>query len=128
MAYTSTLQDCDEYFYPNNHLNSYDWRSYDPDVQNAAFTQAKRELEVSLGTSLVDPDDDDVYRSDYAHFEQTLYILMNTARQEVDGVSDVIDTADEESGNKKAPISQGVLISPQAQRYLGLNRIKMVRG
>jgi len=128
MAYTKTLSDCDDYFKPNTHLNSYDWRSYDPDVQAAAFAQAKRELEVSLGVSLTDPEDDDIYRCDYAHFEQALYILMNTPRQEVSGISNVIDEADGESESKKRPVRQGVLISPQAQRYFGLNRIKILRG
>ena len=37
---------------PNNHLNSYDWRSYDDDVRNAAFNQAQRELNVVLGYEL----------------------------------------------------------------------------
>ena len=128
MAYTSTIDDCDDYFKPNNHLNAYDWRSYDPDVREAAFNQAKRELEVALGAELVDPSSGDTYRSDYAHFEQSLYILMNTHRQEESGQSNVIDEADGEEDSKKQPIRQGVLISPQAKRYLKLNMIKMNRG
>jgi hypothetical protein len=128
MSFTATVSDCDDYYKPNNHLNAYDWRSYDPDVQSAAFNQAQRELEVSLGGELTDPVTGDTYNSWYALFEQTLYILMNTARQEVDGIENVIDIADEESENKKNPVRQGVLISPQAQRYLGVNRIKMSRG
>ena len=129
MAFTATISDMEDYMKPNNHLQSYDWRSYDPDTQNAAFAQAKRELEASLGGALVDPvDADGIYNTWYALFEQTIYILMNTPRQEVSGISNVIDEADEEKDSKKNPVRQGVLISPQAQRYLALNRIKMVRG
>jgi hypothetical protein len=128
MAYTKTITDCEEYFHPNNHLNSYDWRSYDEDAKNAAFNQALRELQVSLNKAFQDPvSDTDRYRDDYAHFEQALYILMNTPRQEEDGIDNVIDEADEDKDDKN-PIRQGVLISPQAQRYLRINRIHMPRG
>jgi len=128
MAFTKTVSDMDDYFKPNNHLKSYTYRKFDIDVQTAAFNQAKRELEVSLGTALVDPDDGDTYRNDYALYEQSLYILENTPRQEVSGIENVIDIADDDKENKKDTVRNGVLISPQASRYLGLNRLKMVRG
>ena len=128
MAYTKTIDDCDDYFKPNMHLNAYDWRAHDKDVREAAFNQAQRELEVSLGSELEDPETGDTYRCDYAHFEQALFILMNTARQESDGADRSIDSADAEDMNAKAPARRGVLISPQAQRYLGVNRIKISRG
>lgn len=128
MAYTKTIEDAEDYFKPNNHLNAYDWRSYDEDTKNAAFNQAKRELQVSLNITLEDPaSDSDRYRFDYAHFEQALYILMNTPRQEEDGIDNVIDEGDEDK-DEKNPIRQGVLISPQAQRYLRINRIHISRG
>jgi len=126
--WTKTLDDVDIYFYPDHHVQSYSWRKFDKDTREAAYTQAQRELQVSLGITLADPDDDDVYNVFYAVCEQSLYILLNTPRQEEDGVSNVIDEGDEDKENKSAPTRQGVLICPQASRYLGLNRIKMSRG
>jgi len=129
MAYTKTLENCEDYFKPNNHIQSYSWRQYDEDVKNAAFNQAKRELQVALGGLLSDPSsEDDIYRQDYAHFEQSLFILENTPRQEADGVSNVIDEGDEDACNDNNPTRTGVVIAPQAKRYLKLNMIKMPRG
>ena len=127
MAYTKTIADCEAYFYPNNHLQAYTWRKYDQDEKEAAFTQAKRELEVSLGRALVDPtNDDDTYQDAYAHYEQALYILENTPRQMKSGVAEVVDLT---SGEKKKNIDRvGVLVSPQARRLFRFNPIKTARG
>jgi len=126
MSYTKTVSDCETYYHPDNHLQSYSWRKYNKNEKNAAFTQAKRELEVSLGRELEDPYDDDVYRDDYAHFEQALYILENTPRQLKDGVVEVIDLAKDK--NKQIIDRRGVGISPQAKRFFAVNVLKMVRG
>ena len=127
MAFTKTLADCDIYFYPNNHIKAYSWKKYDNDEKEAAFTQAIRELTVSEGRSMDDPtSDDDVYRDDYAVYEQSLYILENTPRQLKAGVNQVLDLAMED--NKQNIDNYGVGVSPQAQRYFGKSRIQLVRG
>lgn len=126
MSYTKTVADCETYYHPNNHLQAYSWRKYNADEKNAAFNQAKRELEVSLGRDLEDPDDDDVYRDDYAHYEQALYILENTPRQLQDGVAQVVDLAKDENAEKID--RRGVGISPQAKRFFAINVLKFVRG
>ena len=126
MSYTKTVADCETYYHPNNHLLSYSWRKYNANEKNAAFTQAKRELEVSLGRELEDPDDDDTYRDDYAHFEQALYILENTPRQLEDGIAQVVDLAKDE--NAENIDQRGVGISPQAKRFFAINVLKFVRG
>lgn len=128
MAFTKTIDDADQYFYPSNHINSYDWRKYDSDTREAAFNQAKREIETILGAALSDPVDGSYIRHDYALYEQALYILENTKRQEIDGQDDVIDMADSDKEKKEAPTRIGVLLAPMAKRYLGLNMIKIIRG
>lgn len=126
MSYTKTVADCETYFHPDNHLQAYNWRKYNKNEKSAAFNQAKRELEVSLGRALEDPDDDDKYRDDYAHYEQSLYILENTPRQLADGIAQVVDLAKDENAEKID--RKGVGISPQAKRYFAINVLKFVRG
>lgn len=127
MGFTATLSDADQYFRPNNHLNAYDWSKVETDQRTAAFNQAKRELEVYLDRDLEDPvTATEKYRDDYALFEQALYILMKTPRTKGPGGSAVIDLAKDEE--KEEIETQGLNISPMAQRFLMLNRVKLVRG
>ena len=63
-----------------NHVLSVEWKRYDPDEQLGAFNQALRELELQAGGDLVDPSTDAKIRDDFAHFEQTLFILQRTER------------------------------------------------
>lgn len=126
MTWTMTRSDVDDYFKPNNHILSYTYRKYGDDERDAAFAQAVRELQVSQGRDLVDPVTGDVYRDDYAVAEQVLFILENTPRQLAEGVPQVIDLA--HADEKPLLDRKGVLISPQALRYMAINRIKMVRG
>ena len=126
MAWTKTVEDCDLYFLPNNHIKAYSWRKYTTDEKTAAFTQAVRELQVSQGREMEDPAENDTYRDDYAAYEQSLYILEETPRQLEGGVPQVIDLTDHEE--KQLLDRKGVLICPEASRYFGMNRIKMVRG
>jgi len=129
MAYTKTIDDCDDYFKPKNHIKSNSWNKFLANDKEGAFNQALRELQVKLGRLLVDPSDDDaVYRDDYGHFEQCIYILENTPRQEMSGVSSAIDIADSDETDDKDNTRQGVLISPMAWRYFQRARIKMLRG
>ena len=127
MAWTKTLADCDAYFVPNNHLKAYSYRQYDADVKEAAFNQAVRELKVSQGRELQDPTtDDQVYRDDFGVFEQTIYLLDNTARQLEDGRTSVIDLTSQDE--KQETNRVGVLISPEALRFFAVNRLVMRRG
>jgi len=126
-TWTKTVADCELYFLPNNHLKAYSFRQYNKDDKLAAFTQAVRELQVSQGRLMQDPDlDSDIYRDDYAVYEQVMYILDNTARQKASGMPMVIDltSTDDKQDTKRI----GVLIAPEALRYMQINRIKMVRG
>ena len=128
MVWTKTVTDVDEYFLPNNHIKAYSWRKYSADEKEAAFTQAVRDLQVSQGREMEDPDaDTDVYRDDYAVFEQSLYILENTPRQKAGGVPNVVDLTKSEDESEVLK-RKGVLISPEALPFFAINRIKMVRG
>lgn len=126
LSWTKTVTDCDQYFLPNNHLKAYSYRKYTEDEKTAAFTQAVRELQVSQGRAMEDPDDDDTYRDDYAVYEQTMYLLDNTSRQLEGGVPNVINLTSSE--DKQEVNRVGVLIAPEALRYFAISRIKMVRG
>lgn len=116
----------DEYFLPNNHIKSYDYRKFKDDEKEASFNQAVRELIANQGRELVDPDTDDVYRDDYAIFEQALFILINTPRRGADGGMPVIDLA--EKDEKNILERKGKLVSPEAALYLRMNRVQMIRG
>ena len=127
MAWTKTVEDCNEYFKPNNHLKAYSYRKYEEDEKTAAFNQAVRELKVSQGRELEDPtSDDQVYRDDYGVFTQAMYLLENTSRQLEGGVSSVIDLTSQDE--KQETNRVGVLISPEALRYFAVNRLVMRRG
>lgn len=126
MAWTMTKADVDTYFLPNNHIQSYSYRKYNDDEKNAAFNQSVRELKVSQGRELEDPASTDVYRDDYAVAEQCLWILENTPRQLAEGIPQVIDLVKPKENENLERV--GVLICPQALRYMAINRLKMVRG
>ena len=125
MAYTKTITDANTYFGTGNHVKTYDWTSYSSTERGAAFAQAKRELEVFLGRDLYDPSSEDRFRDDYAHFEQSLFILEKTVRKrESETGAELIDT----ERNVQRDQYRGVTISPMAQRYLAFSRVRIVRG
>ena len=125
--FTKTLTECDQYFLPDNHIKANNWRKYSEQDKRAAFAQAKRILEVYLGRGLYDPEDDDVYRDDYACYEQSLYILDSTPRQTSEGLDGVVNLVrDEEEASMKDTLSIGV--SPDAKSFLAISKIKLVRG
>ena len=125
MAYTKEISDCNTYFGATNHVQAYTWDQYETDERAGAFAQAKRELEVFLARDLTDPSSSDKYRDDYAHFEQTLFILEKTMRtRQSETGAELIETVDTEQRDKY----YGVTISPMAQRFLAMPRVKIVRG
>lgn len=125
MAYTKTISDANTYFAASNHIRSYDWANYEVAERTGALAQAKRELEVYLGRDLWDPTATDRYRDDYAHFEQTLFILEETVRMRQSQTgAELVETVSTEQRDK----FYGVTISPMAMRYLAIPRVKFVRG
>ena len=125
MAYTKDIDDANTYFASTSHVRSYDWLNYSTDERTAAITQAQREIELYLARDLDDPAATDRYRDDYACFEQALFILDNTVRTAQSANSaQIIASPDDEERDK----FYGVTLAPQARRFLGLHRIRTVRG
>jgi|6_EtaG_2_1085325.scaffolds.fasta_scaffold04760_7 hypothetical protein len=125
MAYTQTITEANTYFSTSNHIRSYDWTQYTTAERTAGLAQAQRELETYLNRDLYDPASDDRYRDDYAHFEQTLFILDETVRTRGSETgAELVETVDTEQRDKY----YGVTISPMAQRYFAMTRRKWVRG
>ena len=125
MAYTKEISDCNTYFGATNHVQAYTWDQYEDNEKSGAFAQAKRELEVYLGRDLTDPSSSDKYRDDYAHFEQTLFLLEQTMRtRQAETGAELIETVDTEQRDKY----YGVTISPMAMRYLAIPRVRDFRG
>lgn len=127
MAYTKDLGDCEAYFTPTKHLQAATFAGHDPGEREAAFAQAKRELELHLGRLLVDPDSDwtDGPRDDYAHFEQTLHLLELSKRQRA-GATPTAHDLRKKDARESERAEPG--IAKMAQRWLGQNRILAVRG
>lgn len=129
MSWTMTREDCDLYYLPNNHIKSYSWRKYSDDEKDAAFNQAIRELQITQGRELEDQVGTSVYRDDYAVAEQALFILENTPRKLADGSDGIesVQLSDNEKTKTKLEV-KGIGISPEALRFMAVNRLKMVRG
>lgn len=123
MAFTKTLDDCDNYYRPNNHVKGHKWEAFDDDLRNAAFTQAIREIKVYVNRALVDPISGDIYRDDYAVFEQALYMLENGNIQESPGSDNVVEIGRNEEFNP-----DDNWLSPQALRFLQMSMVKTARG
>lgn len=127
MAFTKTIEDADKYFLPKNHIQAADWDNYEPSEREGAFNQSVRELTIFKGEDLVDPvSDSDAIREDLAVYEQALFLLLNVPRRRNDGSSKVVKLGTDKNGS--ADDLSGVPISPKSQRYMGKNRLKLVRG
>ena len=125
----------DAYFLPTNHVQGHDWdvAKYTNDERKGALNQAEREINLRIGldleTSFSETDFPLSYdpnkRPDIACMEQALFLLDNTARTNTstDGRKR-IESAEYQEQEK----STGVLISPEAERYLGIKRRKIVMG
>ena len=125
MAYTKTISDCNTYFAAGNHPRAYDWDQYESDERDGAFAYAKRQLEIFFDIDLTDPSSTAKYRDDYAHFEQTLFVLeqMNRTRQSETG-AEMLETVDTAERDKY----QGVTVSPEARRFMAIKAVRVVRG
>ena len=128
------LAQADAYYAAASHISSVDWLEHnEEDARKAGLVQAEREIDMYLGTCLEDnyvetdfpTDYNKNFRPDYAVFEQALFILDNTARTRSNGSGmKMIESALYQEEER----TTGVPISPQATRFLRLNRLQAVRG
>ena len=125
MAYTKTITDADNYFKPNVHLKAGSWDVYSAGDKQAALAQAQRVLELHLNSDASDPATTDRYRWDYAIFEQALFMLEELPKRKTSGAGVVVSKSI--SGRDKEYKGGQVIISVEAQRFLGLNRRKVLR-
>ena len=123
MAFTKTLDDCDAYYRPDNHIKANKWKAYDVELRNAAFTQAQRDIQVYLNRTLDDPQSADIYRDDYAVYEQALYMLENGNIQEKPGSDSVVKI-----GRNEEFQEDDNWLSPQALRFMQMSMVKVARG
>lgn len=115
----SSLTNAETYFAPTNHIRSAAWARFEPEIKQAAISQAKRTLNriaqvIDIETDL---DTDDYINPEYAIYEQALWMLQNEPMGNVDGTFPVVDAADPEteSNSRKA---QDTVIAPEALRWL----------
>jgi hypothetical protein len=123
----------DDYYAEGNHIRAYDWAQFGVNEQKAGLLQAEREINAYLGIDLELSFSSTSFpisacpnkRPDYSVFEHALFILDNTARTKTgtDGAQYI--ESDEYQEEEK---NTGVTLSPQAQRFLGMNRIQSSRG
>ena len=125
MAYTKTLQDADTYF--NGSLKKNRWNSFGSD-KSIALVQSQRELELYMGTDAEDPETDDRVRWDYAIFEYAYHLLDELPRQHQAGTSKTISPLTVTQKKGATEDGSDIGLPRIVQSYLGLNRIKMVRG
>lgn len=127
------LTQADTYYGIANHIMANDWAQYDDDEKKASLLQAEREVNLYLGIDLEDRYDTtswpitgaENFRPDYAIFEHAYFILDNTARTRTgsDGAKDI-----ESESYQEEERDVGVGMSPQAARFLRINRIQIERG
>lgn len=127
------LAQANTYYGVNSHIRAHDWAKVTDDDKKASLVQAEREVNLYLGLDLEEeyagesfPLSDFInFRPDYAIFEHAFFILDNTART-ADGtggarrIESIAYQEEERSG--------GVPMSPQAMRFLRLNRLQITRG
>ena len=130
---TEKLAQADVYYAADNHIRHFDWDRNTDDEKKAGLNQAQREVDLYLGINLEENYSDqdfpladwENFRPDYAIFEHSLFILENTARTKASG-SGAQEIESEEYQEEER--TSGVTMSPQAQRFLQLNRIQLARG
>lgn len=122
-----------EYYSAESHIRHHDWTEETESDKKAALVQAEREINLYLGTNLERFNSDTDWpvdahpnlRPDYAIFEQSLYILDETVRAKAgtDGPKQIESELYQEQEE-----NSGVGMSPQAMRFLQLNRLQSARG
>jgi hypothetical protein len=127
------LTQADAYYAVGNHINAHDWAKLTDDDKKAGLLQSEREVNLYLGTDLETnysntdwPESSNPnFRPDYAIFEDARFILENTVRTK-EGTDGARRIESEEYQEEEK--DQGVGLSPQAQRFLRLNRTQISRG
>ena len=127
------LSQAEDYFASDNHIQHLDWAEYTEDEKKAGLNQAEREVNLYLGINLEENYDDTDwpvdwnknFRPDYACMEQAFFILENTARTKTGGDGAEMIESEEYQREERA---HGVGLSPQATRYLRMNRLQLDRG
>lgn len=127
------LIQADAYFATDNHILAFDWAEYSDDEKKAGLNQAEREVDLYLGVDLEleysSTDWPESYnknfRPDYAIFEQAYFILDNTARTKAAANGAQMIESEQYQEEER---NTGVGMSPQATRFLRLNRMQIDRG
>jgi len=127
------LAQANAYFDPSNGVVGYDWAQHTDTEKKGSLNQAEREINLYKGINLERCYDDtdfpvdwnENFRPDYAVFEHALFILENTARTNTATDGKVMIESEEYQKEEK---QTGVTMSPQATRWLGVNRISIQRG
>ena len=127
------LSQADDYYAEDMHIRALDWVQLSDSEKKAALNQAEREVNLYCGIDLEDNysetdwpcDWNPNFRPDYAIFEHALFLMDNTARTRTstDGAQFV-----ESSEYQQEEKTTGVVLAPQAQRFLKINRIRFGRG
>ena len=120
-------------YYNNSSILKYDWSKLSDEEKQLGLAQAEREVNLYLGIDLEYSysetdwplDYRPNFRPDYAIFEHAYFILDNTVRTSTskDGVIGI-----ETSAYQVEEKQTGVVMSPQAERYLKINRVSIQRG
>jgi hypothetical protein len=127
MAFTKTVDNCTQYWNPDNDNRGVAWAALDESTKKGCFNRAKRSLELWLGRELNDPDDDWTYgpRDDYALYEQALYFALNSS--EVEGTKpNRVSSAKRREEKASDRVEAGP--SPDARRWLCISATIIRRG
>ena len=132
-AITVKLGLADAYYAEDNHIRAIDWAEHSDNEKKAALNQSEREVNLYLGIDLEESfesidwpaDWNKNFRPDLAIFEHSLFVLENTARTKA---SDTGAEMIESEEYQKEERTFGVGLSPQATRFLQLNRLQVERG
>lgn len=132
-AIAEKLAQADAYYALDNHIMALDWGEYNDNEKKAALNQSEREVNLYLGVDMEETypttswpaDWNPNFRPDYAIFEQSFFVLDNTARTK--GSSSGAEMIESEKYQEEERTS-GLSLSPQATRFLQLNRLQIERG
>ena len=127
------LTQADAYFAEGNHMNAHDWAKFSDDDKEAGLLQAEREIDLYLAICLETSydstswpvDGQPNFRPDYAVFEQAFYLFRRTARTSDSSDGQILIKSGDYQKHER---NNGVGLSPQATRFLRLNRLQIVRG
>ena len=128
MAWTKTVADADRYWSPANRVRGNRWQSFPPEQRQAGFNEAVAQIELIFGGTLSDPSSSDIFRFDFAVFEQALYLLLHYREQEQAGSGATVGVTLKPANDQAKERDRGPGICSQAMRYMGMNQLKMARG